>query len=84
MDNNSLEQYDLEYELEGIERFNARAIPELYQTAPRRTRSLASQHTTRGFGHQLIRACPADTMTRYETLFDFEALTRPCHISVNY
>ena len=39
MDDEYLEQYDLEYELEGISKFKERGIPELYRITRAGTRS---------------------------------------------
>ena len=79
MDDEYLEQYDMEYELEGISKFKERGIPEFYRITRAGTRSLDSVKAQRGFGYQLIKACPASTITRYDTLYDFEPQTRHSH-----
>lgn len=79
MDDEHLKQYDMVYEMEGISKFKEREIPEFYRNTRTGTRSLESVKAQRGFGYQLIKACPASTITRYDTLYDFEPQTRHSH-----
>lgn len=78
MNDEHSDNYDLEYELEGIQKFSERALPEFYTVTRSRSRSspIGGQ---KGIGRALIEACTAQSLQKYETLLDLESQTRARH-----